>query len=422
MMDKGSGLHPQVLRGLQLRDLGRYPDAERAFREALGENPRDAFVLNQLAGCLYHEGERRPEALRAVSDAIALEPEEAEHHVLRAFILCSMQRPVEGRAAAEQALRFDPYSSMSFCAQAQADLQLERWADAEASARQSLAMDADNSIAANQLAQALRLQNKAAENREHLSGLLERDPEDPFTHANAGWAALQGGSHRQAEIHFREALRLDPGYDHAREGLLNSFRARSWFYRAYLKYSFWMQRVGTGARWGVILGLYLAMQVGRRIFTGPHAWIGVLVVVIYFLLVLWVWVAKPVGNFILLFDRSARHALRRPETTEAVVVGIGVFGGIALFVVGQVFDWFAPVLLGPALVAASFPLSLTFTNGSRTGSLLFGGLGALMILAGIIVVLPILPDGAAVFLYIGALIACLASTWLGNVPALRREQ
>ncbi|RYD61179.1 MAG: tetratricopeptide repeat protein, partial [Verrucomicrobiaceae bacterium] len=35
-----------MLRGLQLKDLGRYPEAEKSFREALGENPNDAFALN----------------------------------------------------------------------------------------------------------------------------------------------------------------------------------------------------------------------------------------------------------------------------------------------------------------------------------------------------------------------------------------
>src|SRR5258706_135859 len=151
--------------------------------------------------------------------------------------------------------------------------------------------DAENAFRA-ALAQALRLQNKMAENAGHLAGMLARDPEDPYTHANAGWAALQRGRHREAEVHFREALRLNPAFDSAREGLLNSFRARSPIYRAYLRYCFAMQRLSSGSRWAVIIGLYLAARFGSRMKGG----LGLAVMALYFLFVLWGLVARPVGH------------------------------------------------------------------------------------------------------------------------------
>src|SRR6478752_6142345 len=92
-----------VLRGLQLKDLGRYPEAESAFREALGQNPQDAFALHQLATCQFHQPERQREALDTIAQAIALEPEEAEHFVLRSFIFSSLNRTKEALAAARQA-------------------------------------------------------------------------------------------------------------------------------------------------------------------------------------------------------------------------------------------------------------------------------------------------------------------------------
>ena len=131
--------------------------------------------------------------------------------------------------------------------------------------------------------------------------------QDPHTHASAGWAALQRGERRAAEVHFREALRLSPGFESAREGLLTSFRSRSPLYRAYLRYCFAMQRIGRGRQLAVIIGAYIAMRLGSYIKGG----VGSAVCVIYFLFVLWVWVAKAAGNFLLLFDSFARHALRR---------------------------------------------------------------------------------------------------------------
>jgi tetratricopeptide (TPR) repeat protein len=411
--------HPQLLRGLQLKELGRYTDAESAFREALAQEPNDGFTLHQLAACQWHIPERHKDALQTINQAIAAEPNESEHHILRAFILCVLRRPKEALAATRTALGLDPQDTGAFAAEAQAHLQMENWALAEQSARQALALDADNAAAANQLAQALRLQNKQTENAAHLAGMLARDPGDAFTHANAGWSALQRGEHRQAETHFREALRLDPDFDYAREGLLNSFRARSPLYRAYLKYSFAMQRLSSGKRWAVILGLYFGVKVARYI---PG---GFILVALYFLFVLWVWVARPVGNFLLLFDAFAKHALRAREKVEAAVVGGGLTLGFIAVIASIGLDLADQCLVGIGLIAASFPLSLTFTNESRVGSWLFGGIGGATLLGTSIAIFavwwPVIPANPILELLGGACLACLASTWLGNIPALNRR-
>ena len=309
-------------------------------------------------------------------------------------------------------------AARAFTAEAQAHLQTEQWPRAEQSARQALALDADNSAAANQLAQALRLQNKNAENAAHLAGMLARDPEDPFTHANAGWTALQRGEHRAAETHFREALRLDPDFESARDGLLNSFRARSPIYRTYLRYCFFMQRLSSGARWAVIIGLYFGVKLAGQIPGGDA------LVALYMLFVLWVWVAKPVGNFFLLFDSFARYALRPREKLEAAAVGGSLGPGLALLIASFAFGWPAVVTLGIGLIAASFPLSMTFTNGSRPGTWLFGTVAAVTLLGAALTTLahlvPLLDQGTARQIFTVGAIGCLAATWLGNVPALRR--
>jgi tetratricopeptide (TPR) repeat protein len=418
-MSDPHGVPPQVVRGLQLKDLGRYADAEKAFREALAQAPNDAFALHHLAACQFHQPDRHRDALQTINNAVAIEPNEVDHHILRAFILCTLDRAKESLAAANTALQLAPTSDAAFTAVAQAHLQLSHWADAERAARQALALDADNSTAANQLAQALRLQNKLDENAGHLAGMLARDPEDPYTHANAGWTALQQGEHREAEMHFREALRLNPEFDSAREGLLNSFRARSPIYRGYLKYCFAMQRLSSGSRWGVIIGLYLAAKFGSRLQGG----LGLAIMAIYFLFVLWVWVARPFGNLMLLFDRFARHALRRNEKIEAAIVGGGLCCGVLALAAGMVLSSGLLLIAGIGLVAMSFPLALTFTNESKIGSILFGTVGAVTLLGTVLsLVSPLVPalDNLAGLIFQAGCIGCLASTWLGNIPALRK--
>jgi tetratricopeptide (TPR) repeat protein len=418
-MSDPHGAPPPVLRGLQLKEIGRYADAEKAFREALAEKPDDAFALHHLAACQFHQPARYRDALATIDEAISVEPNEADHHILRAFILCVLDRAKEALTTARTALQLQPTSDAAFTAEAQAHLLLTHWAEAERAAREALALDADNSTAANQLGQALRLQNKMAENADHLAGMLARDPEDPYTHANAGWAALQASQHGAAENHFREALRLNPDFDSAREGLLNSFRARSPIYRGYLRYSFAMQRLSAGSRWAVIIGVYLAAKFGGRLPGG----IGLAIMALYFVFVLWVWVARPFGNLLLLFDRFARHALRQNEKLEAGVVGGGLCVGLIAIPAGLVFHSPLTVIVGIGLIATSFPLALTFTNRSKVGSILFGTIGAITLLGTLLCVVgALLPslDAIASNVFLTGCIGSLLSTWLGNIPALRK--
>ena len=425
----GDSPHPQLLRGLQLKELGRYAEAESAFKEALAHEPNDAFTLHQLAGCQWRLPGRQKEALQTINQAIGVEPNEPEHHILRAFILCSLTRPKEALAAARTAIELSPVDSSAFSAEAQAHLQLENWPLAEKAARQALALDADHIVAANQLAQALRLQNKQAETEAHLAGMLARDPDDAFTHASAGWSALQRGQHREAEVHFREALRLNPDFDYAREGLLNSFRARSPLYRAYLKYSFAMARLGRGTRLAVVIGLVLANLVAHYI---PGV-LGYALVALYFVFVLWVWLARPVGNFLLLFDSFAKYALRRREKIEASVVGSGLLIGVASIVICVALRDTSfriisdtALFIGLGCIASSFPFSMTFTNFSRGGSWLFGSIAVLTLVITALVLLalwfPAFPlQEALADACVGVWIACLACTWLGNIPALNQR-
>jgi tetratricopeptide (TPR) repeat protein len=244
---------------------------------------------------------------------------------------------------------------------------LRDWAKAECAAREALAIDPDRSGAANLLAQALRMQNKTAENDAQIAALLERDPEDESTHCNAGWTALHRGDHRAAEIHFREALRLDPAFDAAREGLLTSFRARSRFYRVYLAYCMRMAQLKEGAQWAVVIGMYVVYRIVRQLAHAVSPALAIGVAALYFLFVLWGFIANPVGNLILLFDRFARHALRRDETIEAIIVGGSIVAGLLLVAIGLAFGAGMALLAGGALVVAAFPLSMVFTNRSRVG-------------------------------------------------------
>ena len=421
-----AGIERHFQHGALLLAQHRWAEAEQAFRSVLAGDPENPIALHNLALCRLNLG-AAAEALEISEAAVRADPEDSDHHALRAFALVQLDRDAEGEAAAREAIALDPRSTFACNALTSALLGQRKWADAEAAARSALEIDADDPVAANQLATALRLQNRLDENAEHLSGMLARDPENAWTHANAGWQALQAGARVKAEEHFLEALRLDPEFEHARDGLKEAFKSRSPFYRAYLGWCFFMQRLGRGRQWAVILGLYLGFRFLRAVLTGSLWWLGLTLTLLYLLFVFWVFVARGVGGLLLLRDRRARHALTREERREAVTIGGGLAAGLLLAAGGMMTGYMPALVLGSGAVLASIPLSLVFHNASRIGRWLFGAVGLFTVGLGaaIAAALGIGSESmvnALLPLTGTALLAVMITTWLANMPLLHRAR
>jgi Tfp pilus assembly protein PilF len=404
---------------------GRYREAESYLRTAIQNDPADPQGFFFLATCLMHDPDTRPEALSMIDQALRLRPTRAFYHAQRANILILLNRTKEALLEVEQARSLAPDSPDSYVAESLVMLVVGKPQEAELAARQALALDAENEAAGDSLADALRMQGRVEESAAQIAGLLARNPENPWTHSSAGMLALQRGEVRDAEKYFLSALRIEPEHREAREGLLHAFRARSPLYRAYLKYSFMMEKLGRAGRGMVVIGLLILMQLSNIAFVGKLAPLGMVLVAFYCLFVLWIWVAKGVGNLLLLFDRFARLALRPDEKKEAFVVGGGVLVGLAMFVTGLLAKQVSVIFVGLTLTAAAFPMSLVFTNRSKAGRLVFSLVGAFVYLGGLIsfllVVLPVGgAGGSATTLFGWTLILALVTTWLGNIPALRR--
>ncbi len=417
----------ELSHGLLLQDQGRLEEAEACFYSVLAREPDNDFVYGRLALCQMSQPGKKRRALETVGEAIRLRADEPFYFSVKAIILGELHRGRESLEAAETAVRLNPEDTFALSAKANAYCAMDRWAEAEEWSRRALALDGDNAMAANILAHTLRLQGKREDNAEAVARLLAADPEDSFAHVNAGWSALQAKDQARAEGHFREALRLDPESDMAREGLLESFRARSWFYRAYLSYCFFMQRHTEGKQWLIFLGAFAVYQVSRQyLATINPVYSGVLVAA-WLGLVLWVWLAPGVGNFLILLDRSARLALKPAERHQGIAVG-GVFAlGALATAAGLVSAYFPVLLAGVGMLATTIPASLTFGNASSRGRLVFGSITVLLYLAVTTVVVlewvrhpaPMHPVSSV--LGSCALLATVACTWLGNVRALRRS-
>jgi tetratricopeptide (TPR) repeat protein len=226
----------------------RPADAERESMLALAAQPDDPEALAFLALSQIEQG-RGEEALEAARDAVGLAPQEAFLHYVHAHVLRNMDRIDDAFRSAQEAIRLDPADADCFALLSSIELSRNRWPAALEAAEQALALNAEHVGAANLRAMALVRLGRKAEAMESVDYALDRAPEDAFSHANQGWNYLHQNRPHQAQEHFREALRLEPNLDYAREGRLEALKARNPIYRIMLAYFLWLGRQSMRFQW-----------------------------------------------------------------------------------------------------------------------------------------------------------------------------
>lgn len=408
---------------IHLIQLRQYDRAEAELRRYLAENPSDDDAHFHLAGCLMQDDKRHAEALREIRAAIGLSPQDAANHAMHARILLTMDRDKEALAAADEALREDPASLFAWCMKANAHFALRQLEDAEHAIRQALALDPDDEDALGILSAILQTAGKVDSGLEAAREILARDADNAWGHANLGWAKLRQNQPREAETHFREALRLEPGLEYARMGLIESFKARSPLYRLYLKWAFWLGKFADGQQFLIILGIFVIYRLFRSAAEQIHPLLVVAVVLAWFMIAFGSHLAGAFGHLLVTLDRTARLSLTRAEKIDGLFTGGLFVSGLVITILGYLVLPVPWRLGGMQLIAASLPAAHIILNQSKTGRLVFGAfvvaaLVSFTTVAFIGITAPGTKAPAWTF-YIGLL--CILSTWLSSIPALRKN-
>ncbi len=319
----------------------RYDLAEQELRRQLASEPDNPAAHSLLAMALAFQKnpEKREEALAAAREGVSRAPGDAfAHHALG----CVYARADDlGRAeeAAREALRLDPEEAPAISLLASILLERGRWEEARQMAERGLELNPEDESCANLRARALTQLGRRDEAARTIAGALQRNPQNAFTHANQGWTLLDKGDYAQALEHFREALRLNPNMDWARQGVIEALKARNPVYRVMLNYFLFMSKLGGRARWAVIIIAYIACRIAMAAADVlPKAryvlWplVGLYLVFCYL-----TWTSRPLSNLLLRLNRFGRLALSRDQT-----VASNWTGGLACFgLAGLVFAFFA---------------------------------------------------------------------------------
>ncbi len=312
-----------------LLEQARYDTAEAELRQALAEDPENARAHAMLALCLI-QSRQYERAAAAVDLARTLSPDDPFVFYVESRMLTERNCFPEAEAAVLEAIGLDPYEVEYFAQLACVRMEQRRWDAALVAAEQGLALDAENVTCTNLRAMALVKLGRRLEAGEAIASALRRQPEDADTHANMGWSLLENAQPQQALEHFREALRLNPNSQWARQGIVEAMKARYFVYRLILGWFLWMLRLSSGMQWGILVGAFVGYQVLRSIARGNPTlapWITPLLIV-YVVFAIMTWVASPLFDLVLRLNRFGRLALSREQIITSNWVGLCVLAAL----------------------------------------------------------------------------------------------
>ena len=282
----------------------RHTQAAQELRRQLTHDPHDSIAHALLAVCLLEE-EELTEAQSEAQLAIHLSPEYAFAFYVLALVEHRQHHAKQALAAINEALSLDPNDADYYHLLGQLRLQSGQWQAALQAAQTGLSVDAEHAGLHGLLARALARQGRPAEAGAATRSALSYAASSSNTQAQAGWVALETNRPKEALDHFREALRLNPESDFAREGLVEALKARYFVYRTFMRFVYWSGTLSEGARRGLFLGAWLVVRFVRVLLP------------VYLLFAFMSWFADVIFESLLRVSAYGRLALSERQTRHS---------------------------------------------------------------------------------------------------------
>ena len=318
----------QINRAQLLMSQERWDLAEEAVRSAIGEDP-DRGLAYSLLALIRIEEKNYSEAQQLSERGLGLSPDEPYSHYVHSFVLLQRNKHKEAKESIELAISMDPYDAGFHAHKAAIEIQQYAWSDALASAEAGLQFDPNHVQCTNFRAIALTKMGQRDQAGATIDSALASNPEDALSHANMGWTKLHGGHADEAAEHFKEALRLEPDNAWAREGIIESLKAKNFFYRQFLRYILWVTRFDEKTQMMMFIGIIVVLQVMIRMPEGSVLkLIGICLAFAYMAFVVSVWLASPLFDLMLRFNRYGRMVLtpERVADTNYLVLALATVG------------------------------------------------------------------------------------------------
>jgi Tfp pilus assembly protein PilF len=199
-----------------LINLGKFADARVAVQETLAQAPEYGFAFYLLSFVEPKGGGESP-ALRAINEAVRLEPTVVRNVTRLGWLLREQGRHGACLETTERSLALDPRHVDTLVLRAKTLETLGQPDEAAAVLREALAIN----------------------------------PEDPDAHLALGQVALACGDAGEALEALREARRISPVKHHQREKILDAYARRVWLFWQIDAMVKWFWRQGRLKRWAI---------------------------------------------------------------------------------------------------------------------------------------------------------------------------
>jgi len=365
-------------RGDLLYGQKRYSLAAQEFQKALTDDPDDAYAYSRLGVC-YLALKDTKSAYQEVKTALALAPDSPYPHYVFAFILTSDGKDKEAEAELKVAIGIEPWHAAYFSLLAGIHIKQQRWKEALAASEQGLSFEPHHLDCGIFRSRVLMRLGRKSEAMSVAQSSLSHAPDEADNHSTMGWTLLDAGDYLGAEEHFRESLRLDPSDEWAKSGILRALKARNPFYRVFLAYLNWAARRSRNERIAFVASLYfgrLGLQaVGANY---PRLWplcfVGIL---LYFLFWFSTWMADPLANLALRFNKFGKYLLSPRQ-----IIAANILTGTLTFTAAAFGVWCFRhrggwLVLAVSGLAIGYFVSKAFTKKGVGDQTLYGFLAAL---------------------------------------------
>ena len=207
---------------------GEIAKATAESNQLVLENP-NLPIAHQLAGQIWLSQDKLELALKEFEVAAVLRPQFVEAHVQAGQICHRLQRLDDGINHLVAALKLTPNSvsirlnlAAIYLAQSKTDTAIGLY-------REVLAIEPEQPIALNELANLLAQTGKTTEALQFAHLAVNRDPQNSHVRDTAGWVAFLSGNYEEALLHLWEAVRLTPnqGLSHFHLGKVHLAQGRT---------------------------------------------------------------------------------------------------------------------------------------------------------------------------------------------------
>ncbi len=399
-------------RGYQLFEIGRFSDAITYFKKTLSEDI-DHFEAKFYLAQSFLQLNESEKAKDLIQGLIGITPNYSGLYFLLSKTYLQEDDIEKSLESIEMAISLDPHDEDSFGQKSYILLHQKKYEDALYFADEGLKLNAKSRSCLNARATALTKLKRKEETKITIEHLLNDDPENAFSHANVGWSHLENNNIEDASLHFKEALKLDPNSEYARDGMLTTIKAKNRLYNLYLRYSFWISNKSDKHQWMYIIGIYLVYRLALKVLSYSGLTILTIpLVILYLFIALGTWIMEPLSNTILLFDKFGRYLLSKEDKLSGQIMFSLMLISFICYLGNFIIHSDSLILISVGCLAAILPLSrspLAYSKKSRLFGYAYGILILVIACAGSFLDFPY----NTLLLTIGILF--VAYTWLGNL-------